>query len=128
MKTRHVWGCLLNQPRHFDFFGVPKTMNPSVLVKFLLISVEKRATSQRTNPQTSPNSAKILTFGKLRLKGNSFADIGEIGGNKEKSQDMTYAHFNFALFRDFGIISIFVSARLGFCCFRQCSQLCSHKN
>ena len=48
-------------------------------------------------------SAKILKFGKLQPKGNSFADIGEIGGNKEKSQDMTYTHYNFALLLDFGI-------------------------
>ena len=71
------------------------------MVKFSPKSAKKRATSKRTNPQTSPNSAKILRFGKLQPKGNSFISIGKIGRKEEKSQDMTYAHYNFALLRDF---------------------------
>ena len=90
----------MNQTRHFKYLGVPKTMNSPSFGKIFGDFGEK-ATSQRTNPQTSPNSAKIPTFGKLRPKGNSFADIGEIGGNKKKSQDVTYAHYNVALFPRF---------------------------
>ena len=37
-----------------------------------------------------------MRFKELWPKGNRFADINEIGGEKEKSQDMMYAHYNFA--------------------------------
>ena len=92
MQTAMKMWCILNQPCYFEYLGVPKTMNSPVLVKLLEISAKKKVMSQCTNPNTLPNSAKIRMFGKLWPKGNSFADIGKIGGNKKKSQDVTYAY------------------------------------
>ena len=92
MQTAMKMWCILNQPCYFEYLGVPKTMNSPVLVKLLEISAKKKVMSQCTNPNTLPNSAKIRMFGKLWPKGNSIADIGKIGGNKKKSQDVTYAY------------------------------------
>ena len=96
-------GCLFNQTRHFDFLGFPKTVNSPNFGKIFADFGEKKATSQWTNPQTLSNLAKIPMFGKSWPKGNSFANIGKISGNKEKSKDKAYAHYNFTLLQDFGI-------------------------
>ena len=95
--------CLLNPPHHFFFLGVSCTMNSPNYGK---IFTEIPQNLKNFNMHKNSNFGKFgknSEVWKLRLKRNSFADIGKIGGKTEKSQDMTYVHSSYALLRDFGI-------------------------
>ena len=56
----------------------------------------------------SVNTQQLATtrdevFWGIMAEREQFCRHWQIGGNKGKSQDMMYAHYNFALLRDYGI-------------------------